>query len=99
MYQDMNHLAAAYEELDRECIICMENDIEIVLQCSHAFCKGCYIQWQEMNKECPYCRSPIMPDVNSEDIWTIEETDCSGELKKRLFDLEGIIFQRLMNQT
>ena len=86
-----NNIKEEDEDYDKECIICMENDIEIVLQCSHAFCKACYTQWKERNKECPYCRSTVMPDVNSEDIWTIDETDCLEELNKRLIDLEVII--------
>ena len=73
-----------------------DNDIEIVLQCSHAFCKDCYRKWKERNDACPYCRSTNMPDINSEDIWTIEETDCLEELNKRLVDLETMIMGLLL---
>ena len=86
------------EDYDKECIICMENDIEIVLQCSHAFCKDCYRKWKERNDACPYCRSTNMPDINSEDIWTIEETDCLEELNKRLVDLETMIMGLLLGR-
>ena len=86
------------EDYDKECVICMENDIEIVLQCSHAFCKDCYMKWKERNDACPYCRSTNMPDINSEDIWTIEETDCLEELNKRLVDLETMIIGLLVVQ-
>lgn len=86
------------EDYDKECIICMEKDIEIVLQCSHAFCKDCYIKWKERNDACPYCRSKNMPDINSEDIWTIEETDCLEELNKRLVDLETMIMGLLLGR-
>ena len=84
------------DDYDKECIICMENNIEIVLQCSHAFCKKCYTDWKKRNNECPYCRSTVMPDVDSEDIWTIDETDCLEELNKRLIDLEVILMGLLL---
>ena len=58
-------------EINSECAICLENPIKrpIVLDaCSHAFCSGCLIRWQQQlrpsesggmdqNRSCPLCRS------------------------------------------
>lgn len=30
-----------------ECIICLERDVEVVLECTHKFCKSCIEKWYE----------------------------------------------------
>lgn len=45
---------------DRECKICMENSIEVILKCNHVFCQKCFDDWQVKNDTCAMCRQPLM---------------------------------------
>jgi hypothetical protein len=41
---------------DSECPICMDTKTEVVLECTHAFCRRCLNQWRQKSPECPLCR-------------------------------------------
>ena len=48
------------EKLD-ECMICYENESEIITNCKHYYCKKCIFKWYIYNnKICPYCRTDIV---------------------------------------
>ena len=47
------------ESISLKCMICLENPIEVLFDCSHScLCNSCYKQLEK--KECPYCRKEIM---------------------------------------
>lgn len=44
------------------CPICLTNKKladSFILGCGHGFCKQCLINWIDVSKDCPYCRSLI----------------------------------------
>ena len=43
---------------ETECPICFDNVVEIVLPCSHSFCRQCATEWQRSAPTggCPLCR-------------------------------------------
>jgi hypothetical protein len=43
----------------RLCSICMDEDVEIVTACAHAFCEACHLRWLSMSRECPLCRETL----------------------------------------
>merc|ERR1711924_432138 len=53
---------AKSKELEKEeCCVCMESAVEVVLPCSHAFCKKCNNDWMHQSAygDCPVCRAPV----------------------------------------
>lgn len=48
---------------DNECALCMENKIDVVTKCAHAFCNKCLLNWISQNPEadatCPVCRGVL----------------------------------------
>jgi hypothetical protein len=50
-----------YENVDADCIICMDNKYEVVLvPCGHyCLCKECANQLQKSKSNCPLCRQKI----------------------------------------
>ena len=42
------------------CGICLENIKDPVSgNCSHMYCRLCYLNWLDINRICPYCRMPV----------------------------------------
>ena len=41
------------------CDICMTNEINQYLVCSHSLCQACYFRIREMNNKCPFCRTSL----------------------------------------
>ena len=41
------------------CQICLENSSDRYLPCCHKLCDGCYFKIIEMNRLCPFCRTPF----------------------------------------
>ncbi len=39
-----------------ECPLCLNNSVEIILNCSHKYCSYCIRKWVKKNKSCPICR-------------------------------------------
>ena len=44
---------------DKECQICMFENIQNVLPCAHAFCNGCINDWLKKSDKCPMCRETV----------------------------------------
>jgi rubrerythrin len=43
------------------CIICMDTvKNPVMLDCTHLYCGSCIFKWVKDNKNCPYCRTPIL---------------------------------------
>jgi superfamily II DNA or RNA helicase len=43
------------------CIICMDTvKNPVLLDCTHLYCGSCIFKWVKDNKNCPYCRTPIL---------------------------------------
>jgi hypothetical protein len=43
-----------------ECIICRENECDIITFCNHSYCSSCIISWLDTNNlSCPTCRRNI----------------------------------------
>lgn len=50
---ETNSLATNSENL---CSICMKNEINQYLACSHSLCKECFERIKNLNNKCPFCR-------------------------------------------
>jgi hypothetical protein len=64
--------------MDKECPICMDRPVDVVLSCTHAFCRVCQTEWLvgEGRGTCPLCRSK----ENERDDWVLNENvDVSAE--------------------
>ena len=48
---------------DNECALCMENRVDVVTTCAHAFCNACLSDWVNQNPDadatCPVCRTVL----------------------------------------
>ena len=62
---------------ERECIICMCNDADESLPCTHAFCHTCIQKWSLSSKECPICRRECQEE---RDAWIITEMPTTTEM-------------------
>jgi len=52
--------AARPEEVDGDCIVCMDKPVEPVkLQCGHIFCYRCAFKWLSERTTCPLCIAPL----------------------------------------
>ena len=51
---------------DTECALCMENKVDVVTTCAHAFCNICLSDWTSQNPDadatCPVCRGILKRD-------------------------------------
>ena len=65
------------DSLDDECSICMEKNCEIVLPCSHAFCKDCASKIETTGGRCPFCASPVPAGRDGREDWQLESVDAS----------------------
>lgn len=45
------------EDEDKICAICMERDVNNILECNHRLCEECLVRINEFNRKCPFCRS------------------------------------------
>eukprot|EP00742_Colponemidia_sp_Colp-10_P001211 GILJ01001304.1.p1 GENE.GILJ01001304.1~~GILJ01001304.1.p1 ORF type:complete len:256 (+),score=18.29 GILJ01001304.1:81-848(+) len=67
-------------EFDRECMICMEDQTQVALPCSHAFCETCIKTWNIQSLTCPVCRNDVKKGAS--DFWVFTDdpendyTDC-----------------------
>lgn len=52
---DLHNKAAKDSEINI-CCICLENRIECVLSCFHAYCRDCIDDWKTRDPTCPLCR-------------------------------------------
>lgn len=52
------------EEAETECSICLNEKLEVVLPCTHAFCSDCIADWITRDKECPMCRDDLNSRLN-----------------------------------
>ena len=47
------------DEDDGLCSICMDEKLEVVTRCTHAFCDECYTRWLTVSRDCPLCRERL----------------------------------------
>jgi len=80
-------------EEENDCIICMSEQADVILPCTHAYCHNCIHRWSLTSKECPTCRRPCCDDEES---WIITpRPDCTEmaeevhEFTKKMSDDEG----------
>lgn len=65
------------DDFEDECCICMEASHDVVLACSHAFCRKCIESWTERDDSCPLCRT----QVNQKEEYLVAEfSDVYDEL-------------------
>ena len=64
--------SSSVEELP-ECSICMDNKLQVVVDCGHAFCEECHARWLRVSMTCPVCRRPLPRE-------TPDESDASFAL-------------------
>ncbi|XP_023800727.1 uncharacterized protein LOC111941756 [Cyanistes caeruleus] len=59
-------------EMSGNCAICQDtwDDVASALPCGHCFCRGCILQWAQINPVCPLCRIAIE---------TVRVSDNAGE--------------------
>jgi hypothetical protein len=58
-----------------DCLVCMDNKVEIVLPCLHSFCQQCYDDWKSVNPTCPFCRVDMTSSNENWQLETVDETD------------------------
>ena len=46
----------AGDAVGEECPICLDAVVEVVLPCSHGFCRDCVRSWEGLSSTCPVCR-------------------------------------------
>ena len=49
-----------------ECSICMDNKLEVVVNCGHAFCEECHARWCRVSMTCPICRQILPRELDDE---------------------------------
>lgn len=77
--------AQSESEEDAECMICMENAVEVVLpDCNHAFCRKCLDEWTAVSKTCPMCRSIT---ESNDSLWIMAENPTAEQLFDSLSEL------------
>jgi hypothetical protein len=57
---------AAGEGEDAECSICMDNKLQVVVNCGHAFCDECHARWLRVSMTCPICREVLPRELDDE---------------------------------
>jgi hypothetical protein len=58
---------------ENECTICMEQQVDVVLNCSHGFCQKCISDWQREHQSCPVCRAQLLVEGVDRDLWVLTE--------------------------
>lgn len=71
------------EDLENNCAICMEGELERVLPCGHAFCAVCIESWNSTKNTCPLCRQVATVD----DSWEISDVPTADEMCQFIVDL------------
>jgi superfamily II DNA or RNA helicase len=58
----INDLTERIKSLNNNnCSICMDTfQNPVMLDCTHLYCGACIFKWVKDNKNCPYCRNPIL---------------------------------------
>lgn len=74
--------------IDDECCICMEQNHDVVLACSHAFCRRCIESWTARDDSCPMCRTQV--DQKEEFIVT-EFSEVYDELRSWVFQYISLL--------
>lgn len=46
------------------CLICFENDIEIMRLCDHNFCRECQQKWRSISKSCAMCKRLMKKSIH-----------------------------------
>lgn len=54
------------EDDSEECSICMDNKLEVVVNCGHAFCEECHARWCRVSMTCPICRQILPRELDDE---------------------------------
>lgn len=86
-----SNIANSESEEDAECMICMDNAVEVVLpDCNHAFCRKCLDEWTAVSKTCPMCRSIT---ESNDSLWIMAENPTA----EQLFDSLSELLQKLQN--
>jgi hypothetical protein len=57
---------AEEEDDSEECSICMDNKLEVVVNCGHAFCEECHARWCRVSMTCPICRQILPRELDDE---------------------------------
>jgi hypothetical protein len=60
------------------CCICIRNQINVILNCSHGFCEECIGDWQKQQNSCPVCRAQSQMNCSPE-AWVIAEKYLNQE--------------------
>ncbi|KAH3758895.1 hypothetical protein Pelo_9277 [Pelomyxa schiedti] len=59
---EAKHNITPAPDRDDECVICMERQSSVVLECTHSFCKQCIDDWMQKSETCPMCRAHTQRD-------------------------------------
>eukprot|EP00003_Mantamonas_plastica_P004983 TRINITY_DN13999_c0_g1_i1.p2 TRINITY_DN13999_c0_g1~~TRINITY_DN13999_c0_g1_i1.p2 ORF type:complete len:173 (+),score=58.43 TRINITY_DN13999_c0_g1_i1:538-1056(+) len=80
--QGSGFLSLPEDESEEMCIVCMENNPEVVLSCAHSYCKSCIDEWKERSNTCPMCRAV----ADQEDEWDLVAKPSNKEVADFLND-------------
>jgi hypothetical protein len=61
----------AKKEEDKDCSVCLSSDVDVLLDCLHAFCSECIQDWskRDENATCPLCRTPL--NLSPDSTWVL----------------------------
>jgi Ring finger domain len=70
---------------DVVCSICCDQDLEIMLSCTHSFCMECISDWQMKKGTCPICRART--NMADPDAWVLCGNPSQAETMQIMRDL------------
>jgi len=82
----INDLTERIKSLNsNNCSICMDIvQNPVMLDCTHLFCGACIFRWVKDNKNCPYCRTPILSYDNLIAIINDKKNNIENQTPKEL---------------
>jgi len=56
---DLKANTAVDDDGEKLCSICLDEDYQVALPCTHSFCERCLSEWTAQSSTCPLCRTEI----------------------------------------
>ncbi|OMJ76973.1 hypothetical protein SteCoe_23559 [Stentor coeruleus] len=73
---------------DNLCCICLDHNIEILLECGHGYCEKDIMDWENRDSSCPICRRKM----NQEMMYTnLENFKDENDLQQSISELFNLI--------
>ncbi|OMJ66086.1 hypothetical protein SteCoe_37195 [Stentor coeruleus] len=70
------------------CCICLDQNIEILLECGHGYCEKDIMDWEHRDSSCPMCRRKMNQDMM---YTSLENFKDENELQQSISELFNLI--------